>query len=30
LTRAGRRQLEEEAESWDRMSAMINRVLRAS
>jgi PadR family transcriptional regulator, regulatory protein PadR len=30
MTRAGRRQLEEEAESWDRMSAMINRVLRAT
>ena len=30
LTRAGRRQLENEAESWDRMSAMINRVLRTS
>ncbi len=30
LTRAGRKQLEEEAESWDRMSAMINRVLRAT
>jgi PadR family transcriptional regulator, regulatory protein PadR len=30
LTRAGRKQLEEEAESWDRMSAMINRVLRAN
>src|SRR6266704_377724 len=30
LTRAGRKQLVEEAESWDRMSAMINRVLRAS
>jgi PadR family transcriptional regulator, regulatory protein PadR len=30
LTRAGRRQLVEEAESWDRMSTMINRVLRAS
>jgi PadR family transcriptional regulator, regulatory protein PadR len=28
LTRAGRKQLEEETESWDRMSAMINRVLR--
>jgi transcriptional regulator len=28
LTRAGRQQLEREAESWDRMSAMINRVLR--
>ncbi|MGB7023559.1 MAG: PadR family transcriptional regulator [Candidatus Acidiferrales bacterium] len=27
LTRAGRKQLAEEAESWDRMSAMINRVL---
>src|SRR6202171_4438007 len=30
LTRAGRKQLEEEAESWGRMSAMINRVLRTS
>jgi transcriptional regulator len=30
LTRAGRKQLEEEAESWDRMAAMINRVLRAT
>jgi transcriptional regulator len=30
LTRSGRRQLEEEAESWDRMSAMINRVLGTS
>src|SRR5207244_3536675 len=30
LTRAGRKQLEQEAESWDRMSAMINRVLRTS
>lgn len=30
LTRAGRRQLEEEAESWVRMSAMINRVLKAT
>ena len=28
LTRSGRRQLETEAESWNRMSAMINRVLR--
>ena len=28
LTRAGRKQLEQEVESWDRMSAMINRVLR--
>ena len=27
LTRAGRKQLEEEVESWGRMSAMINRVL---
>lgn len=30
LTRAGRKQLVEEAESWDRMSAMINRVLRTT
>jgi PadR family transcriptional regulator PadR len=30
LTRAGRKQLEEKAESWDRMSAMINRVLRTT
>jgi PadR family transcriptional regulator len=30
LTRAGRRQLVEEAESWDRMSTMINRVLSTS
>jgi PadR family transcriptional regulator, regulatory protein PadR len=30
LTRAGRRQLVEEAESWDRMSSMINRVLRTT
>jgi len=30
LTRTGRRQLEEEAESWDRMSAVINRVLGTS
>ena len=30
LTRAGRKQLAEESESWDRMSAMINRVLRES
>jgi PadR family transcriptional regulator, regulatory protein PadR len=28
LTRTGRKQLEEEAESWGRMSAMINRVLK--
>jgi PadR family transcriptional regulator, regulatory protein PadR len=30
MTRAGRRQLVEEAESWDRMSGMINRVLRTT
>jgi PadR family transcriptional regulator, regulatory protein PadR len=30
LTRAGRRQLVEEAEGWDRMSGMINRVLRTT
>ncbi len=30
LTSAGRKQLEEETESWDRMSAMINRVLRTT
>ena len=30
LTRAGRRQLVEEAESWERMSTVINRVLRTS
>jgi transcriptional regulator len=30
LTRLGRKQLEEQAESWARMSAMINRVLGAS
>ncbi len=30
LTRAGGKQLEKEAESWDRMSAMINRVLRTT
>jgi PadR family transcriptional regulator, regulatory protein PadR len=30
LTRAGRKQLEDEVESWSRMSAMINRVLRTS
>jgi len=29
LTRSGRKQLEEEAEDWSRMSAMINRVLKA-
>jgi PadR family transcriptional regulator len=30
LTRAGRQQLEQEAESWGRMSSMINRVLRTT
>lgn len=30
LTRAGRKQLEEEAESWARMSSMINRVLKTT
>jgi len=30
LTRLGRKRLEEEAESWARMSAMINRVLETS
>jgi PadR family transcriptional regulator PadR len=30
LTRAGRKQLVEEEESWDRMSSMINRVLRTT
>jgi PadR family transcriptional regulator PadR len=30
LTRAGRRQLDEEAESWHRMSALINRLLRTT
>ena len=30
LTRAGRKQLNEEEESWDRMSTMINRVLKAT
>src|SRR5580693_1158056 len=30
LTRIGRRQLQEEAQEWDRMSAMINRVLKTS
>jgi PadR family transcriptional regulator, regulatory protein PadR len=29
MTRTGRKQLEEEAEDWGRMSAMINRVLKA-
>jgi len=30
LTRAGARQLQREVESWDRMSAAINRLLRTS
>jgi PadR family transcriptional regulator, regulatory protein PadR len=30
LTRAGGKQLAEQAESWGRMSAMINRVLRTT
>jgi PadR family transcriptional regulator PadR len=30
LTRGGHKQLEEEVESWGRMSAMINRVLRTT
>jgi transcriptional regulator len=30
ITRAGRRQLAQETEDWDRMSAMIDRVLRTS
>ena len=30
LTNAGRKQLEQEVESWDRMSAVINRVLRTT
>src|SRR5216683_1620463 len=30
LTRAGRKQMEEETESWARMSTMINRMLRTS
>jgi PadR family transcriptional regulator PadR len=30
LTRAGRKQLEQEVKSWGRMSAMINRVLRTT
>ncbi len=30
LTSAGRKQLEEETESWGRMSSMINRMLRAT
>jgi transcriptional regulator len=27
ITRAGQKQLEQEAESWERMAALINRVL---
>jgi PadR family transcriptional regulator PadR len=30
LTHAGHKQLEQEVESWDRMSAVINRVLRTT
>jgi PadR family transcriptional regulator PadR len=30
LSRAGRKQFEQEVESWDRMSTMINRVLRTT
>ena len=30
LTRSGRKQLNEEEESWDRMSVMINRLLKAT
>ena len=30
LTHAGSKQLEQEVESWDRMSAVINRVLRTT
>jgi PadR family transcriptional regulator PadR len=30
LTRAGRKRLVEDVESWDRMSAMIHRVLRTT
>jgi PadR family transcriptional regulator PadR len=30
LTRAGGKQLEQEVESWGRMSAMINRVLKTT
>jgi PadR family transcriptional regulator, regulatory protein PadR len=30
LTRIGRKQLAQEAEGWDRMSTMINRVLKTS
>ena len=30
LTRAGRKQLQAEVESWERMSAVINRLLKTS
>jgi PadR family transcriptional regulator, regulatory protein PadR len=30
LTRAGRKQLQEEVASWERMSAVINRLLKTS
>lgn len=30
ITRSGRKQLQEEAHSWARMSTMINRVLKAT
>jgi PadR family transcriptional regulator PadR len=30
LTRSGRKQLQEETASWDRMSAVINRVLKTT
>ena len=30
LTRSGRKQLQEETASWDRMAAVINRVLKAT
>lgn len=30
LTRAGRKQLREEVENWERMSAVINRLLKTS
>jgi PadR family transcriptional regulator PadR len=30
LTRSGRKQLQEETANWDRMSAVINRVLKTT
>ena len=30
ITRAGRKRLQEEAESWERMAAIINRVLQGA